>query len=83
MKLYPVLSFIARCNAIHILLAETDLLNFFHNFDQVHAYIIAYLHDNMPTLFKKDKAKAKMNSELDRIYKELAIKHNISLGKLI
>jgi len=34
----------------------------------------------MPTIFKKDKAKAKMIKELDRIYRELAVKHNISLG---
>ena len=46
----------------------------------MHAYIIGYLHDNMPVIFKKDKAKAKLIKELDKTYFLLSQKHNISLG---
>ena len=48
---------------------------------QVHAYIISHLHDNMPSMFGKDKAKNNLIKDLDKIFVELSNKYNISLGK--
>ncbi|XP_076815595.1 EH domain-containing protein 3-like isoform X2 [Clavelina lepadiformis] len=47
---------------------------------KVHAYIISYLHDSMPSVFGKEKAKNKLINDLEKIYGELANKYNISLG---
>lgn len=47
---------------------------------KVHAYIIAHLHDNMPSMFGKEKAKNNLIKDLDKIFVELSNKYNISLG---
>jgi len=47
---------------------------------KVHALIISYLHDNMPSMFGKDKQKAKLINNLQNIYNELSQKHGISPG---
>merc|ERR1719334_1798305 len=47
---------------------------------KVHAYIISHLHDNMPSMFGKDKAKNNLIKDLDKIFVELSNKYNISLG---
>jgi len=47
---------------------------------KVHAYIISHLHDSMPSMFGKDKAKNNMIKDLDKIFVDLSNKHRISLG---
>uniref|UniRef100_H2Y412 Dynamin-type G domain-containing protein n=1 Tax=Ciona savignyi TaxID=51511 RepID=H2Y412_CIOSA len=47
---------------------------------KVHAYIISHLHDNMPSMFGKEKAKNKLIADLDKIFVELSNKYNTSLG---
>ncbi|XP_002131017.2 EH domain-containing protein 3 [Ciona intestinalis] len=47
---------------------------------KVNAYIVSYLHDNMPSMFGKEKAKNKLINDLDKIYVELSNKYNTSLG---
>ena len=47
---------------------------------QVHAFIVAHLHDNMPTMFGKEKTKAKLIANLQQTYTELSKAHGISPG---
>jgi len=47
---------------------------------KVHAFIIAHLHDNMPSMFGKEKAKAKLIANLQQTYAELSKAHGISPG---
>lgn len=47
---------------------------------KVHAFIIAHLHDNMPSMFGKEKAKAKLIANLAQTYAELSKAHGISPG---
>lgn len=47
---------------------------------KVHAYIISHLHDSMPSVFGKEKAKNNMIKDLEKIFKDLSNKHRISIG---
>merc|ERR1719334_875798 len=47
---------------------------------KVHAFIVAHLHDNMPSMFGKEKAKAKLIANLQQTYTELSKAHGISPG---
>merc|ERR1712227_124841 len=47
---------------------------------KVHAFIIAHLHDNVPSMFGKEKAKAKLIANLSQTYAELSKAHGISPG---
>jgi len=47
---------------------------------KVHAFIVAHLHDNMPTMFGKEKTKAKLIANLQQTYTELSKAHGISPG---
>lgn len=47
---------------------------------KVHALLISNLHDAMPAVFGKDKKKAELIKNLDKMYNEIALKYNISMG---
>jgi len=47
---------------------------------KVHAYIISHLHDSMPRMLGKDKAKNNLIKDLEKIFQSLASKHRISIG---
>jgi len=47
---------------------------------KVHAYIISHLHESMPSVFGKDKAKNNLIKDLEKIFAELSHKYKISLG---
>jgi len=47
---------------------------------KVHCFIISHLHDNMPAMFGKEKAKAKLIANLQQTYTELSKAHGISPG---
>nr|XP_039254665.1 EH domain-containing protein 3-like isoform X2 [Styela clava] len=46
---------------------------------KVNAYIISHLHDQMPSVFGKEKAKAKLISDLDKIFQIISDKYKIPL----
>lgn len=48
---------------------------------QVNAYIISHLYDSMPSVFGKDKAKAKLIADLDKIFQQISDKFRIPLGE--
>lgn len=50
-------------------------------FNQVHAYVISHLHEQMPSMFGKEKAKRKLIDQLDKVYSEVSQKYNIPIGK--
>jgi len=47
---------------------------------KVHAYIIAELRKEMPSMFGKDRKKRELIANLDKIYHQLQREHNISPG---
>lgn len=47
---------------------------------KVHAYIIAELHKQMPAMMGKEKRKKELIANLDKVYAQLQLQHNISPG---
>ncbi|OZC06799.1 hypothetical protein X798_06196 [Onchocerca flexuosa] len=53
---------------------------FFFFFIEVHAYIIAELRKQMPSMIGKEKKKKELIQNLDKIFEQLQREHNISAG---
>lgn len=47
---------------------------------QVHAHIISYLKQEMPSVFRKDNKKKNLIYELPVIFSKIQLQHNISAG---
>ena len=73
---------LAKVNVIINLIRASDpIINSgITNRFKVHAFIVAHLHDNMPSMFGKEKAKAKLIANLQQTYTELSKAHGISPG---